>query len=228
MAVTLTITNKTHISLSTSVTKPSGTAVTVYVGAGNTKDDVVSNAVVSRSVAATGTSGTANFYTGLSQNTQYGAVAVSSTEYSDVLDATLPCRPPQASYSSSTTNSATISYTTEADGGYYPKQIKYSLDSGNTWTTATTIISGAAQNGTFTIAGLAANTEYTVQVMTSTTAGNSYGNSFAFATLPIRNKFYGSVNSHAEPTTKLYGSVNGQATQIKLYGSVNGQAKRIY
>lgn len=42
-------------------------------------------------------------------------------------------------------------------------------------------------------------------------------------------KLYGSVNGQAKEIRKLYGSVNNQAVRIrKLYGSVNGRSKLIY
>lgn len=53
---------------------------------------------------------------------------------------------------------------------------------------------------------------------------------FSISVIPsTRVKLYGSVNGQAEEIKKLYGSVNGQSVRIrKLYASVNGRSKLIF
>ena len=127
-----------------------------------------------------------------------------------------------------TSNSVTISYTTTADGGYYSKNIQYSLDN-STWVTGATVSAAAATSGTFTITGLTPDTTYTILLRVSTTeTGATSSGSLTATTLAIA-KLYGSVNGQAKQVKKLYGSVNGVAREItKIYGSVNGVAKRVF
>ena len=126
-----------------------------------------------------------------------------------------------------TTNSITIYYSAEADGGEYNRTLEYSLD-GSTWLTATTFSDGSAHTGTFTITGLSHSTAYTVQTRMTTTAGSTAGDSISVTTQPIA-KLYGSVNNQAKQIQKMYGPVNGARKKIvKIYGSVNGSAKLIY
>ena len=126
---------------------------------------------------------------------------------------------PTLSVSAINTDSVTLSYTTQADGGYYAKNIQYSLDNGTNWTTAVTLNTGSVSTGTFTISGLAPNTAYTVKNRISTTAGEINGTDLTFTTLET-SKFYGSVNGKSKKITTLYGSVNGKTKLVKkLYGA---------
>ena len=171
--------------------------------------------------------------TGLAANTKYyyRARAKNSanvwSSYSSDSSAVTRAKPATVSLGSTTTTSATISYSFDADGGEYDKDLEYSLD-GTNWTLATTITGGSASSGAFTISGLTQNTAYTVRTRVTTTVGSSNGSSVSVTTQPIA-KLYGSVNGQAKRIQKMYGSVNGQAKKIvKIYGSVNGSAKLIY
>lgn len=109
---------------------------------------------------------------------------------------------PTLSVDSTTATTATISYSTSADGGYYDKAIQYSLD-GSTWTTGATVTSGSASSGTFTISGLSPLTAYSIQTRVSTTAGTTAGSTLSATTT---GAFYCSVNSQSKVVQKLYGS----------------------
>lgn len=122
----------------------------------------------------------------------------------------------------------TISYSTITDGGYYDKEIQYSLD-GTNWIVAATLTGGTATSGTYTITGLTADTTYTIRTRVLTTAGATNGATLSIKTNIAPVSFYGSVNGQSKKVTKLYGSVNGRTKQIKkLYGSVNGHTKLVY
>lgn len=132
---------------------------------------------------------------------------------------------PTVTFDSSTTNSATFSYSTTADGGFYNKNIQYSLNNGSTWVTAATVIGGSASSGTFTINNLNSGEAYTIRTRVSTSAGTTEGSSLSFNTLIVvnnkKNKLYGSANGKARETITLYGGVNDEAKLVtKLYGAV--------
>lgn len=135
---------------------------------------------------------------------------------------------PEVSITSISGTSATLAYSTRADGGQYSKTYEYSLDGGTTWTAFATVSSGSATTGTFTVSGLTAATVTVMQTRVTTTAGTTVGPNITLNT-NAGPKIYGSVNSQANGVTTLYGSSNSQATAInKLYGSVGGQTKLIY
>lgn len=67
-----------------------------------------------------------------------------------------------------------INYSVPADGGAQPRKIRYSLDGGTTYTDVTTLNTGAASSGNFTINNLSAGTSYTIQVMVSNQSGGSF------------------------------------------------------
>ena len=130
---------------------------------------------------------------------------------------------PAVSFNSATSTTATIAYSTSADGGYYAKNIQYSLDGGNSWRTGATVTGGAAKTGTFIITGLLSGASYNIKTRVSTTSGATNGSDVAFNTLVSeadnKNIFYGSVNNKAKEIQVVYGSVNGEATPItRLYG----------
>lgn len=142
-----------------------------------------------------------------------------------------PCIPATITLDAVIDYSATIAYSTVADGGYYDKTIEYSLDNGTTWTTAITITGGTAQSGTFTITGLTPSTSYTLKTRIQTTAGTTNNTDLTFTTSAAnpQMRLYGSANSVAEKIGLLYGSVNSQSAFIvKVYGSDNGLTKRIF
>ena len=86
-------------------------------------------------------------------------------------------------------NSATINYSTVADGGYYNKTIQYSTDGGTTWQTGATVTGGSAQSGSFTIDNLPGG-ENTVLVRTNTTSGSDSPISITIEIEKLA-KFYG-------------------------------------
>lgn len=113
---------------------------------------------------------------------------------------------PEVTISSISSTSATLSYSTKADGGQYSKTYEYSIDGGTTWTTFATVSSGSATTGTFTVSGLAAATVTVMQTRVTTTAGTTVGPNITLNT-NAGPKFYGSVNSQAKEATTLYGGV---------------------
>lgn len=142
---------------------------------------------------------------------------------------TIPLAPTVA-LDSVTDTTATFSYSTVADGGALTKTIEYSLD-GTTWYTGTTVSTGSASSGTFTITGLTAGTTYNVQTRVTTSAGSTAGPTVIVTTsAPVATcALYGSLNGQTKKVKKLYGSLNGQTKLIKkLYGSVNGVTKLVY
>lgn len=135
---------------------------------------------------------------------------------------------PEVTVSSISSTSATLAYSTKADGGEYAKTYEYSIDGGATWTTFATVSSGSATTGTFTVSGLTAATVTVMQTRVTTTAGTTVGPDITLNT-NAKPKLYGSVNSQANGATDLYGGVSGVAERItKLYGSANGQTKLTY
>ena len=105
--------------------------------------------------------------------------------------------------------SATLSYATIADGGYYNKTLEYSTDGGTTWITIATATGGSVATGTFTITGLTADTQYTIKTRVTTTAGSTVSPDITFTTKSTKNTaFYVPAGGEAKKTQILYGSVN--------------------
>ena len=128
-----------------------------------------------------------------------------------------------------TNSSIVINYTTMADGGYYSKDIQYSLDDGATWTTGATVNTGSATSGSFTISGLSQSTVYTVMTRTSAASGNTEGTAMSVTTAGPKATLYGSVSDQSTKIKRLYCSVGGQSRRVKkLYASVGGVTKLIY
>lgn len=130
-------------------------------------------------------------------------------------DYTTLALPPTLALDSVTDTTATLSYSTQADGGRYTKEIEYSLD-GITWTIGATVSSGSAASGSFTVSGLSAGTTYNVQTRVTTAAGSNAGNTVTVTTsAPVTNaKFYGSIKTvedissiQVEPST--YPAISG-------------------
>lgn len=111
---------------------------------------------------------------------------------------------PEVTVSSISSTSATLAYSTKADGGEYAKTYEYSIDGGTTWTTFATVSSGSATTGTFTVSGLTAATVTVMQTRVTTTAGTTVGPDITLNT-NAKPKLYGSVNSQANGVTTLYG-----------------------
>lgn len=127
---------------------------------------------------------------------------------------------PTLSVNRVTDKTAVIDFSVVADGGYYAKNIQYSLDNGTTWKTGATINGGSSATGSFTIYNLTHNTSYTLLSRVSTTSGTTGGNTLTFKT-EISNRFYCSVNGSTKLIKKFYGSVNGRTKEIvKMYGPV--------
>lgn len=126
-------------------------------------------------------------------------------------------------------SSVLITYSLQADGGFYAKNVQYSLDGGTTWVTAATINTGSATTGNFAITGLAPNTAYVLKTRVSTTAGETNGNDVSFTTLVGMN-FLGPVNSKSKSIIKFYAPINRKSRLVKkLYGpDENGKSALFY
>lgn len=126
-------------------------------------------------------------------------------------------------------SSVLITYSLQADGGFYAKNVQYSLDGGNIWVTAATINTGSATTGNFTITGLAPNTAYNVKTRVSTTAGETNGNDVSFTTLTGIN-FYGPVSNKTKSINRFYAPINRKSKLVKkLYGpDENGKSALFY
>lgn len=160
----------------------------------------------------------------------YGGYADNTQKHISQVTSSFVTLPPNPTFSVNTVTDTTviINYSLPADGGYYAKNLQYSIDSGSTWRTAVTINTGSATTGTFTITGLAEDTNYTLNTRVLTSAGSTVGNTITFKTA-IFGKLYGSINNKTKRITKMYGSVNGKTKKItKIYGSLNGKTKRIF
>lgn len=162
----------------------------------------------------TSTGNSTYYWNGLTANTAYhvrarASNAQTSSNYSaDTLAVTL-AETPTVSLESTDGESATFSYATEADGGYYAKTIEYSLDGGSTWNTALTITTGDATNGTFTVEGLTSGETYEIKVRTTTSAGSSSAETISFTAGAVSG-----VGPNGRMITGALGSVNGIATRI--------------
>lgn len=126
-------------------------------------------------------------------------------------------------------SSVLITYSLQADGGFYAKNVQYSLDGGNTWVTGATINTGSATTSTFVIGNLSPNTAYNVKTRVSTTAGETNGNDVSFTTLVGMN-FLGPVNSKSKSILKFYAPINRKSKLVKkLYGpDENGKSVLFY
>lgn len=190
MTTTLQILSKTPTSISLRGAKDQTNSMAIAVGPGNDYETIWANAAASQAVGS-GQTGSfdVTFSSGLASNTQYGAVAFlfggGAGEVSSVLDGTLPS-PALSSVSVNKLSSdyVEINFSMVADGGYYSRNVQYSLDNGSTWTTGYTASGGSAVSGQIiTPFNLVANTAYTMQTRVSTTAGNTTSPSVSFTTL---------------------------------------------
>lgn len=195
----------------------------------NFYDSLTATKTITNSSEATGGSLTitanSTYYAGV-----YATNGVLDNRYNYGAVYTLPLAP-TLSAGTVTDTTATLAYSTLADGGALAKTIEYSLDNGTTWNTGATVSTGSASSGSFMITGLTAGTSYTILTRATTTAGSTAGTTVYVTTTGGQSsaKLYGSVNNQTKEIKKLYGSVNGQTKLItKLYGSVNGQTKLIY
>ena len=173
------------------------------------------------SPALTITGNTKYYYGGYASNTALSTSTIAGTFV------TLP-NPPTITITNITATTATIKWSTPADGGAYSKNIVVS-GAGLSSKTIGTVSGGSASSGTYALTGLTPSTEYTLTYYTKTTAGNPTPETISFATASSSTRLYGSVSGKTTKIRHLYGSVNGVTTGItKLYGSVNGEAKLIH
>ena len=158
----------------------------------------------------------------------YGGYATNTAPYGNTKTIkgqfTTKAEAPTVQFLSATASSASFSYSVEADGGYYDREIQYSLDDGNTWTTRAVVSGASAKTGTFITNNLLSGVAYNMIVRVSTDAGTTLGESVAFNTLVSeednKNALYGSADGLAREVRRLYGSVGDTARHItKLYGS---------
>lgn len=159
----------------------------------------------------------------------YGGYAYNTQRAISQINGTLVTLAPAPTFSKGavTDTTAVINYSVQADGGWYAKNLQYSINGGS-WITATTLNTNSATTGSFTITGLTEDTQYTLTTRVLTNAGATAGNTLTFRT-EIFGKFYGSVANKTKRVVKLYGSVNGKTKKIdKMYGSVNGKTKRVF
>ena len=149
----------------------------------------------------------------INPNTQYyyGAYATNTQKSANKVQAQFVTKAPAPTVTLSSVSpvSATFAYSTVSDGGYYAKDLEYSIDGGNTWSTAVSTITGTASSGTFTVYGLMSGSPYALKTRIKTTAGTTLGTDIAFVTeaIPATVHLYGSVNDETEEITKLYGSI---------------------
>lgn len=160
------------------------------------------------------------YYSGL-----YAANAIGSYYYNGP-SIIAPAAPANCSVSKVSSTSVRVSYSVDADGGYYSRKIEYSLDNGANWITGDTAPSGSI-TGVFTVAGLNPHKNYIMLFRVRTPAGITDSGNVNFSL--AQTGLYGSMNGQTKKVTKLYGSVSSQTKVVKkLYASVNGRAKLIY
>lgn len=135
---------------------------------------------------------------------------------------------PAVSLSSQTPISITIAYSAPSDGGYYTKNLQYSIDGGTVWITYATITGGTSETGAFTISNLEAGETYSILTRVKTTAGTTSGQTITI-TLGKGIAFYGPVSNQAKKATTMYGSLNNGAIPLsRFYASANGEARLVY
>lgn len=129
---------------------------------------------------------------------------------------------PTITIESTTADSATLGYSTTADGGFYDKIIEWSEDDGSTWNTAATITGGNAAQGTFTITGLTTG-EHTVLVRTRTASGTDGNVELTLNLAAVR--LISSDGTTGRESTRVLVPVDGVATEAsRLLVSHNGVA----
>lgn len=187
-------------------------------------------------IATKTTTGNSTYtHSGLSGNTRYyyrskASNSQLSSAYSS--DSSVVTKAPLPTYVEDSlaigVDSVSFQVSYPADGGYYPKTVRYSLD-GSTYTNTSVTISGSsAQTATVTITGLSPRTTYNIRLDTQTTAGNTQG----YNTVPeftTKGNCYGSVSGQTKQIVKGYCSIGGETTKIlKIYGSEDGLTKRVF
>ena len=145
----------------------------------------------------------------------------------DTSTTTIVTTAPELSAKSATTtgtNSIRVNYTTAADGGYYPKNIQYSLNN-SSWTTGATVSSGSSSSGNFTISGLTTGTAYTIYLRVNTSAGTTGSGSVSATTYKVpANATVSASNSSATANSVTYGTStfnNPSSGTVYLYGGTS-------
>ena len=162
-------------------------------------------------ITSKNTTGSSSYtQSGLASNTRYYYRARANngqlnSNYSTEKNAVTLASSPSVSVGSVSGNSATINYSTAADGGEYSKTIQYSTDGGATWKKGALVTGGSAQTGSFTIDNLPSG-ENTVLVRTNTDSG---------ADTPI------TINVEIQTKVKFYGPVRRYKVVSGYTSSVN-------
>lgn len=114
---------------------------------------------------------------------------------------TLPAALTAKSVVATNPTTATVSYTTAADGGKYTKNIQYSLNN-STWTTGATVSSSSATSGTFAVT-IPESSTTTIYLRVNTTSGSTSSGTLSITTGPAA-KMYCSVGGESKKIKKLY------------------------
>lgn len=161
------------------------------------------------------------YYGGHATNTQLTTSTVVGTFV------TLPPAP-TITVGNITADTATLKWSTPADGNAYSKAIIAS-GAGLSSETIATVSTGSASSGTYSLTGLTEKTKYTITYYAKTTSGSSTTKTVSFTTAGNPAVFYGSASSKAAKIHSFYGSVNGKTSGVrKLYASVDGKTKLIF
>lgn len=167
------------------------------------------------------TGNTKYYYGGYASNTQLTTSTVVGTFV------TLPPAP-TITVANITADTATLKWSTPADGNAYSKAIIAS-GAGLSSKTIATVSTGSASSGTYSLTGLTEKTKYTITYYAKTTSGSSTTKTVTFTTTGNPAVFYGSASSKAAKIHSFYGSVNGKTSGVrKLYASVDGKTKLIF
>lgn len=163
----------------------------------------------------TPTGNTTYTWTGRTGNTKYYVRARANngklnSEYSTQREVVTLAPASTLSLNTATSSSLVINYSAPADGGAYSKTLEYSVDGGTTWATGATISSGSATTGNFTISGLNANTQYTIQSRIVTTAGTTTNTSMTASTV-----------GPTTPTLTLANNGSDYRIQTATYGTTS-------
>ena len=111
-----------------------------------------------------------------------------------------------------------IDYSVPSDGGFYNKSLEYSIDGGSTWVNFATIQGGSSTSGNFTISGLNAGTEYTVQSRVVTSAGATTNDNLVASTI-------GPIPPTITTTLVSYNSIDVSYGTTSFSGGQNGKVE---
>lgn len=170
----------------------------------------------------------------ISPNTRYyyGAWATNTKSDTSMIFGTLVTLPePLASISATDMGdfTAKVFFTTSQDGGFYAKDIEYSLN-GSSWRPGRTVSSGSVTSGSFLVAGLTPGTVNRIYIRIWTESGIvDCGSVTVSAGSRNSTKIYCSVQEMAMPMAKFIASVNKKKKDCyKIYGSENGETKLLF